>query len=56
MEKDYLWIIDCMDSCTNEFQLNCCATLIQLFNRKYGDKVNEYEQKLLAQLSKINNP
>lgn len=35
MLKSYLWIIDCIKSCKNEFQLACCKQLIKFFEDRY---------------------
>lgn len=37
MNTDINWILKCIDSCTNEFQLNCCLRLIECFSIKYPD-------------------
>lgn len=35
MKESYQWVWDCIDSCKNSFQLECCNTLIYLFRQKY---------------------
>lgn len=37
MHKSYHWVIKVIESCTDEFQLNCCKVLINLFQNKYED-------------------
>jgi len=37
MEQSYNWITNCINSCTNEWQLESCKKLIDLFTFKYDD-------------------
>lgn len=36
-QTDYNWIMNIIDSCTNEFQIKCCVKLIQAFANKHKD-------------------
>lgn len=57
MEQSYKWITSAIDSCTNDFQLRCCETLISLFETKYGNEgksnVDELWNKMLAKSGQI---
>lgn len=41
------WIKQCINSCTDLFQLECCKTLMQLFEIKYEDAAWEYNHEIL---------
>lgn len=49
MEQSFEWIVTCIQSCTNNFQLDCCRTLIELFRDMY--KYEEDAYKYLDKLS-----
>lgn len=53
MEKDFLWIRQCILSCTNRFQLDCCYKLVELFLEKNIDepKVKQDYSDLLTTLT-----
>lgn len=40
MIKSYIWVIDCIKSCKNEFQLECCRQLIKFFEDRYIKEEN----------------
>lgn len=44
MHSTYEWIIECIKSCTNDFQLICCSKLMGLFLERYE---NEQEAGIL---------
>ena len=52
MEQSFEWIVTCIQSCTNDFQLDCCRTLIELFRDMYKDEeeVYGYLDKLQSEL------
>lgn len=37
MQQDKKFIIDCINSCVNQWQLECCERLIELFVIKHGE-------------------
>lgn len=44
MKQSFDWISAAIESCTNEWQLECCFKLIELFNQRYGDDgTREYD-------------
>lgn len=38
MDAAYLWIRDCINSCRDGWQLNCCLKLLELFKEKYKEE------------------
>lgn len=37
MNQDYEWVLKCIESCQNTWQLEACETLVNLFIQKHGD-------------------
>jgi len=37
MNQDYEWVLKCIESCQNTWQLNSAETLIILFIQKHGE-------------------
>lgn len=52
METSFNWIMSNINTCTNKFQLDCCATLVELFKRKYGDDSQSMYDELLRILER----
>lgn len=50
MKESCLWVWNCIDSSTNEFQLNCCHNLINLFRQMYTleDGFGKYYDHLMS--------
>jgi len=49
MNNAYRWITKIIDSCTDSFHIECCSTLINLFQSKYDN--NYLTEKLLSLLA-----
>lgn len=50
MRKDFLWVRQNIQSCTNLFQTDCCYALITLFTQKYTIESKFDTQSLIETL------
>lgn len=52
IQESYDWIVNCIYSCTNEFHLKCCRTLLHLFATQFKEdnEVDELLDRLLDDL------
>jgi hypothetical protein len=46
-DKSYEWIVSAIDSSTNEFHIECCKKLIELFSNKFPEPIKEAELLVL---------
>jgi hypothetical protein len=55
LKENYEWVLSCIKSCKNDFQLESCKVLISLFENKYSEsqEVKNYSGLLLEQLITI---
>jgi hypothetical protein len=58
MERNIDWVLNCINSCTNNEQLNCCEVLIALYKFKLAkDQTDErliYKQESALMEAYIN--
>lgn len=48
IQESYDWIVNCIYSCQNKFHIDCCWTLIGLFEKNF--KEEQETPKLIAEL------
>ena len=48
-EKDYVWLLNVIVSCNNEFQFTCIDRLMELYKLKYPDEIIDLYPKLMQQ-------
>ena len=52
-QRNVEWILNCINSCTNNEQLDCCEVLIGLFRfRLMKDNTDEKEDKIIRKIAK----
>ena len=47
MQRCFEWIKLCINSCTDNFQLECCRTLMQLFEIRFEDAAWQLNRELI---------
>ncbi len=51
MNKCFEWIKSCINSCNDNFQLECCRTLMQLFEIRFEESAWQLNRELLQVIS-----
>lgn len=53
--QDYEWVLKCIESCQNTWQLETCEVLINLFIKKHGEYIEARElfEKIATKISLI---